>query len=193
MIADICINIQRNHSASINTIDSYAQKVVALWNSEHFSRLSRGDSGLGGALPLNIAKKRVERMCDLAVASKSGPDVFKSMFLPIPVRVPVTIPNAVLSERSLVPILPLAPRPAQKVTASNAGRKKKIRILPPLNELLEEKARELSHRDLLFYTRQMGSGSAPNRKDGPKGSLATVLGYIENRDLGVATRGMDEE
>ena len=91
-----------------------------------------------------------------------------------------------------MPILPSAPIPFQKVVTSNAGRKKKARMLPPLKLLSIEKAKELSHRDLLVYTRQIGSGSAPNRKDGAKGSLATVLHYLESRSAKrtpVARRG----
>lgn len=182
-IADICINIQSSYPG-INTTSGYAKKVVELWNHEHFSRLARGQSSLGGSLPLHIAKKRVERMCDLAVASKGGPDLFQSMFLSVPAYAPeVARSTPVRSDMKVVPILPSRPLSAQKVAvASNAGRKKKTRVLPPLNEISAEKAQTLSHRDLLVYTRQIGGGSVPNRKDGHKGSLATVLDYIRSRD-----------
>ena len=182
-IADICINIQSSYPG-INTTSGYAKKVVELWNHEHFSRLARGQSSLGGSLPLHIAKKRVEQMCDLAVASKGGPNLFQSMFLSAPAYAPVAarLPS-VPSGMSVVPILPSKPLPAPKVVAaSNAGRKKKARVLLPLSEISAEKVNALSHRDLLIYTRQIGCGSVPNRKDGPKGSLATVLNYIRRRD-----------
>lgn len=97
------------------------------------------------------------------------------MFLSVPAyHAPVAATStSARSDMAVVPIPPLRPLSAQIM---QGGKRRRV------NEISAEKAQALSHRDLIVYTRNVGGGSAPNRKDGHQGSLATVLDYIRSRD-----------
>jgi hypothetical protein len=70
--------------AMANTIASFAQKVVEYWNREHFSRMMRGQPGLGGVLPDESAKSGIAAMSDIAVASTGGPESYEPLFFSQP-------------------------------------------------------------------------------------------------------------
>ena len=80
-LVDICVNIQQNHASAINTLDGFGKMVKTLWDQHHFGQLARGLTGLGGVLPLEIAKSCIKKMTDRAVASREGPTTFQSMFV----------------------------------------------------------------------------------------------------------------
>jgi hypothetical protein len=67
---ELALSLHRFH-ATANTIASFAQKVVEYWNHEHFSRMMRGQPGLGGVLPDEIARSQIAAMSDIAVTAKA--------------------------------------------------------------------------------------------------------------------------
>ena len=132
-LIDICVNIQQNHASAINTLDSFGKMVKTLWDQHHFGQLARGLRGLGGVLPLEIAKSRIKEMTDTAVASREGPTTFQSMFTlnqtnhmihdglitqPLPISSAIhpvaihaaSLPGAHVASAAVQPILPLSRR-----------------------------------------------------------------------------------
>ena len=84
VFVEIVLNVHRYHDATANTIASFAQKVVELWNREHYNRMMRGEPGLGGVLPDEIARSRIVAMSDIAVASTAGPKSYEPIFFSQP-------------------------------------------------------------------------------------------------------------
>ena len=64
VFVELVLSVHRFH-ATANTIASFAQKVVEYWNREHFSRMMRGQPGLGGVLPDEIARSRIAAQCQI--------------------------------------------------------------------------------------------------------------------------------
>ena len=58
--------------------------MVEYWNREHFSRMMRGQPGLGGVLPDESAKSGIAAMSDIAVASTGGPESYEPLFFSQP-------------------------------------------------------------------------------------------------------------
>lgn len=107
-LADICVNIQQKHSSSINTLDSYAKMVKVIWDQHHFRELTRGMGGMGGVLPLEIAKSRIKNMTDTAVASRQGPTTFESMFV-------LSETHGIVQNTFVTPPLPVLPNRVHSV------------------------------------------------------------------------------
>lgn len=105
--------------------------VKTIWDQHHFGQLARCLRGLGGVLPLEIAKSRIKEMTDTAVASREGPTTFQSMFAlnqtnhmihngliaqPLPVSSTIhlvaihaaSLPGAHVASAAVQPILPLS-------------------------------------------------------------------------------------
>lgn len=207
-LADICVNIQRNHSSKINTLNSYAKMVKSIWDQHHYSQLTKGLPGMGGVMPLDLAKSRIKQMTDTAVASRAGPSSFESMFVlgamqdPLqPYVVPVQTGGMAMMptsdvgglSRPVVPVLPasgqlLSPQifqlpptstyTAQPILGKKRGRPKKEVHSP---EPLEQLSLERAHalsHRQLRHYTKQINGTSPRDK---AKALRVVVNYIRER------------
>jgi hypothetical protein len=166
VLAEIVSNIQRYYASSTNTITSFAEKVVQIWNHDHFGRLGRREVGLGGVLPIDISRRRAIAMSNSAVASRDGPLQHVPIFFTGP---PMTGNKLSVATKPLL----IPPTAIAKI----GGRpKSEPKEFVPLKKLTIDMVNLLTVRELRVYTKQI-CGTSPADK---KAALQIVLEYISS-------------
>jgi hypothetical protein len=210
ILAEICSKLQDTHSNKLQSIPSFVAAVRHMWDTEHFQRLARNESGLGGVLPTAIATSRINTMCNMAIASRHGPETYTPLFLGTPSLGPLyfyppmtqrRLPEQPEQQGRFNLIVPIAPRPmspqaianqqallASTATKTKRGRPPKVSQKPtPLYSLTIKEANNVTTRQMREYVYQINGARPANSEQNKE----TVLAFIQERNRSKRKKASD--